>query len=111
MTGKTAGTRVRRTRTDETIVADTKVVVSSKYMGKDESHPKTVEVRKFEVEPAYVRVAAGMTKNMGNYESLRVDVSITMPCYAEEVDKAIPKVADMVAAHLGEELKNYGEGD
>lgn len=99
--------KVARQRRDETIVAESRVTVSSKYMGKDESRPKNIEVRKFEVEPAYVRVSAGMTKNMGNYESLRVDVSVSIPCYAEEVEKVIPVVADMVAAHLDEELKNY----
>lgn len=101
--------RVARVRRQETVVAESKVTISSKYMGKDESKPKVIEVRKFDVEPAYVRVSAGMTKNMGNYESLRVDVSVSMPCYAEEVDKVIPVVADMVAGHLDNELKNYEE--
>lgn len=101
--------RVKRARPlqEAATVASTKVLISSKYLGQDESHPKTVEVTKFEVEPAYVRVSAGMTKNMGNYESLRLDVSVTMPCYAEEVDAVVPVVADMVAAHLDAELKNY----
>lgn len=99
--------RVSRTRREEAVVAPVTVTVSSKYMGKDESRPVNLEVRKFEVEPAYVRVSAGMTRNMGNYESLRVDVSVSMPCYAEEVEAVIPKAADMVAAHLDAELKNY----
>lgn len=103
---------VRRTRganKPTAIVAETTLTVMSKFAGSDESKPRPLQVRKFDVEPAYVRVSAGMTKNMGNYESLRVDVAISMPCYAEEVDKVVPVVADMVAAHLTEELKNYEE--
>lgn len=30
--------------------------------------------------PAYIRVAGGKTVNLGNYESLRVDIAIEMPC-------------------------------
>lgn len=29
---------------------------------------------------------AGITKNLGDYESLRIDVSLNMPCYPEEID-------------------------
>ena len=103
---------VRRTRSapkPAAIEAASRLTISSKYMGKDESTPKNIEVRKFEVEPAYVRVSAGMTKNMGNYESLRVDVALTVPCYTEEIDKVVPLVADKVAAFLQDELSNYEE--
>ncbi len=99
--------RVRRAERPDAIAAETTLTIMSKHAGKDESKPVPLEVRKFEVEPAYVRVSAGMTKNLGNYESLRVDVAISMPCYTEEIEKVIPKVADMVAAHLEDELKNY----
>jgi hypothetical protein len=76
-------------------------------MGTEKHRAEVLQVRKFAVEPAYVRVNAGSTKNMGNYESLRVDVSISVPCYAEEIDKVVPLVADKVAQFLEDELKNY----
>lgn len=105
--------RARRTRgpvRPDAILAETTLTIMSKHAGKDETKPVALEVRKFETEPAYVRVSAGMTKNMGNYESLRVDIAISMPCYEEEIDAVLPKVADKVAAYLDEELKNY-QGD
>ena len=33
-----------------------------------------------------IRVSGGLTKNIGNYESLRCDVSIEMPCKTAEED-------------------------
>ena len=100
-------TRARGTVAPDVSATDGKVTVTSTYGGKTRDRVEKIEVRKFSVEPAFVRVCAGMTKNMGNYESLRVDVACTLPCYAEEVDKVLPVVADKVAAFLEEELKNY----
>ena len=67
---------------------------------------------KFETDPAYVRVNAGVTKNLGNYESLRVDVSLTVPCYVEEMEKVQKRTATLVADMLDEEVEQYlGKGD
>lgn len=107
--------RVRRTRgeakPDENVAETTLTVMSSlsvgKKKGKESTDVKKLRVHPFAVEPAYVRVSAGMTVNMGNFESLRVDVAISMPCYKEEIDEAVPIVADMVSAHLTEELYQY----
>lgn len=83
------------------------VNVSSTYGGKDNNRVEKLQVRKFLVEPAYVRVNAGMTKNMGNYESLRIDVSLSIPCYVEEIDKVFQVAADKASVFLQDELKNY----
>ena len=100
--------RTRRTRPNpDAVVAEDTLRVTSSYMGTEKHRAEVLQVRKFAVEPAYVRVNAGSTKNMGNYESLRVDVSISVPCYAEEIDKVVPLVADKVAQFLEDELKNY----
>ncbi len=89
------------------LTAEETVTVTSTYAGEERNRTEKLKVRKFLVEPAYVRVNAGMTKNMGNYESLRVDVSLTVPCYAEEIDKVFPTVADKASVFLQDELKNY----
>ena len=102
--------RVSRTRTarrDVRTVEDTVVVVTASGVGLDENERTVLEVRKFETEPAYVRVNAGVTKNLGNYESLRVDVAITVPCYVEEIGEVQTRVADMVAERLDTEIENY----
>jgi plastocyanin len=49
------------------------------------------------VEPSFVRVSAGKTINMGNYESLRLEVSITRACRPEDEDATFAEVADSVA--------------
>jgi len=47
-----------------------------------------LEVRRFtdDTHPAWVNVKYGATINLGNYESVRIDAGVTMPCYPEEVD-------------------------
>lgn len=99
--------RVRREVRPAQMSAEESLVVTSTYAGKERNRNEKLSVRKFLVEPAYVRVNAGMTKNMGNYESLRVDVSLTVPCYTEEIDRVFPSVADRVSVFLQDELKNY----
>ena len=91
----------------DVMTAEETLMVTTQYGGKEHNRTEKLSVRKFLVEPAYVRVNAGMTKNMGNYESLRIDVSLTIPCYTEEVDKVFPVVADKVSLFLDDELKNY----
>lgn len=51
-------------------------------------------------EPAFVRVAMGQTYNLGNYESLRLDVSVTLPCLPSEVDKTYEEASDFCAEKL-----------
>lgn len=99
--------RVRRTRQNTQQTHDEVLNVMSSSFGVEEHKRTVLAVRRFASEPAYVRVNAGSTKNLGNYESLRVDVSITVPCYPEEIDDVFPRVADEVAALLDDELKKY----
>lgn len=47
-----------------------------------------IQVSPFLVEPAEVGCSRGITINMGNFESARVDVSVKVPCYREELDEA-----------------------
>lgn len=65
------------------------------------------DVHVFVTDPAYVRVNAGVTKKIGEYESLRVDVSITMPCYKEVVDETFTELSDKVALLLDNEVDQY----
>lgn len=65
--------------------------VSGRFVrsGKEEVITETEEI----IEPAVftgpvatVTRGYGLTLNLGNYESARFDVSITMPCYPEDVE-------------------------
>lgn len=98
--------RVRRNTRESTTHEGTMIVTAS-GVGIDKEKRKTIEVRKFETEPAYVRVNAGVTRNLGNYESLRIDVSLSVPCYVEEIEKVQPRVASLVADMLAAEQDEY----
>jgi len=83
-----------------------KVVMVSAY-GEEDTVLEEHEVHIFETEPAIVRVNAGVTKNLGNYESLRVDVAISIPCYKEMVGDTFDAIAEEVSDLLAEEVDNY----
>lgn len=96
-----------RTREVEQTTQEAVATVYSSGVGVDAEKRKVIEVRQFVTEPAYVRVNAGVTKNLGNYESLRIDVSVSVPCYAEEIEKVEKRVASMVADMLDAEVDEY----
>lgn len=97
----------RRTRTNVQATHEATVSVLASGVGVDEMKRKVIEVRKFETEPAFVRVNAGVTKNLGDYESLRVDVAITVPCYVEEIETVQKRTAALVADMLDTEVEEY----
>lgn len=83
------------------------VRVTSSAFNVDDEERRDIEIVPFLTEPAYVRINAGTTKNLGNYESLRVDVSVTIPCYVEEITEVTARVSDEVAALLNDELRKW----
>jgi len=72
-----------------------------------------LDVQVFATDPAYVEASAGVTKSLRQYESLRVDVTMRLPCYTERVDETFAYVAGWVADRLYDEVDNYfgEEGD
>jgi hypothetical protein len=81
------------------VQAKTTAVVTTQY-GKDaskqETSEETIEVRTFITQPAVVGLEFGLTLNLGNYESARISVTLTVPCYAEERDAAYVAAAKWV---------------
>jgi len=65
---------------------------------------ETIEITPFESEAACVALDAGMTVNMGNYQSARVGVMIAMPCYPEEVEAVYGTVKATVEKIVQEEV-------
>lgn len=92
----------------EAVSAEESVLVTATAAGLD-NKIETKRIRKFVTEPAYVRVGNGVTKNLGNYESLRLDVSISMPCYREEVDAVFTKLSEQVGKMLDTEISKFSE--
>jgi hypothetical protein len=53
--------------------------------------------------PAFVKVSAGLTINMGNFESLRVDCAVTLPCKRTDLEAAYRTASDFVSERVSEE--------
>lgn len=74
--------------------------VRKTIFGKEEVSNERIRIRPFISQPASISVKAGLTINLGNYESGRVDVMLTMPCYPEEVDETYEVVKQWVDARI-----------
>ena len=101
----------RRVRPQQVIQEEAVSVVSvqSSSFGIDESERQSISVHQFVTDPAYVEVHAGFTRNLTNFEFLRIDVSLRAPCYVEEANDVAPRVADWVAQRLDEEIQKYDQ--
>lgn len=67
-----------------------------------ESTTEQLQPQVFREEPAIVRVSLGRTVNLGNYESTKVEVSISMPCAPVNAAATYTRVRDDVQARLAE---------
>jgi hypothetical protein len=74
--------------------------------GPIEESDRTLEVHTFAVEPAKVTFEAGATINMGNYESVRLTVGVSIPCYLEELSDALVHARDFVEKELEKQVKD-----
>lgn len=78
--------------------------------GQEQVTNELIEVRTFVTEPAKVGLNMGITLNLGNFESARIDVSLHQPCYAEEKDAAFTNarqwVEDRLRVEIGDVQKN-----
>jgi hypothetical protein len=79
--------------------------VSKTLLGEETVQENKFRVREFVTDPAVVSVKAGFTCNLGNYESARIDVMVSSPCYVEEVDEMFLQVKEWVDTRLAKEVK------
>ena len=91
--------------------AQSRMVVNRKIYGAEEP-AETIEgeVELFATTPAQVTIGAGVTKNTGNYESLRLEVRLTVPCYKEDLDQTADNTAAIVSERLNAEVEQYMNG-
>lgn len=85
----------------------TTTVRSKRILSEDKAEVE-FEAEIFESDPAYVRVSHGVTKSIGDYESLRIDVAITVPCYLEMIEDTAKDAGETVAVMMEDELDAYG---
>lgn len=60
--------------------------------------------------PAFVRMSAGNTYNLQNFEFLRIDVAVTLPCHPSEVRETMEVAAELVSERLMQEEITWGIG-
>jgi hypothetical protein len=86
------------------ISAKEKIIEVRKTMfGKEEVSNERVRIRPFVSNPANISIKAGITINLGNYESGRVDVMLSMPCYPEEINEVYEDVKSWVDSRIEHE--------
>lgn len=72
-----------------------------KAIGKALEVHETVDVAIPEGVPvASIRCSVQLTKNLGNYSSIKVDVSVTTPCLPSQIDTLMPEVEEYVKARV-----------
>jgi len=75
----------------------------------DEKDDQEIEIMPFEGETARVGLDAQMTINLGNYQSAKVGVFLSVPCYIEEVSEVYEVVKRTVEQRMGEEVEELKE--
>lgn len=83
----------------------TTTVVDTKQGGNPEEQQEVLATVQFEGVPAKVFFKKGLTRNLGNFESYRVDVGIEMPCKPEDAKKYVLEGGKVVEHRLAMEMQ------
>lgn len=84
-----------------TIDATVEQLHLGKAIGKALEIHDTVDVAIPEGVPvASIRCSVQLTKNLGNYSSIKVDVSVTTPCLPSQVDTLMPEIEEYVKGRV-----------
>lgn len=97
-----------RKRTVKTGGRGVATINTSRTGREDKSRSLEIEDELDCANPGYVGVSLGMTKNMGEYNSLKMGVHISLPCLPTDkaVQKTYRKASRMAAEFLDEEYEN-----
>jgi len=99
----------------EGVVNEGLLLVSKHYKAggavtKEEFGEETIAVKPFAVkELASVQSFARMTINLGDYESVQIGVSCSLPCYPEEMDEAFKAAKAFTDLELNKQVKGIKE--
>jgi len=75
-------------KTKNSTVYVTKTIGPSHGAPSPDVEEDIIAIHKFETDPAVVGVDYGLTMNLGDYESAKIGVSVSVPCYKEELNEA-----------------------
>lgn len=82
---------------------------SGELVKEDGGDIETMDVPSFNGPTAQVSIALGHTINLGDYESCKVDIFMSTPCYLGEEDRAIEYVKNFVSNQLSKEVVSIRE--
>jgi hypothetical protein len=106
MTEPIVRSRTRPQRPLDLEIAEGTVLVHSVAYGTENESRETIRVPVFGTTPAKVRVCGSITRNLGDYNSARVEVMVELPCYPVEseirraYDYATGLVDELIPAEL-----------
>ena len=83
----------------------TKMYKDGQLVVADTSKETPLNIGLFQTTPATISVQATHTKNLGNYQSLKIGVIVSVPTYLEELDDAHDFAVNKVSEYLTAELK------
>lgn len=91
------------TENTEAAKADGYIFVSRIAYGEEEVDTTNLKVPDFQGVPvARVTVGASYTKNLGNYESAKINIEVSLPCFP--VEEEIARAYDVSQVLMGEML-------
>lgn len=76
---------------------------------RDDSSPVELPDKEYTQPVANVGFNCRMTKNLGDFNSLQVGVSLHLPCYVNEIDETYNIAKDFVESKLNETLDEYAD--
>lgn len=77
---------------------------NGKSLVREEADAEPIEVRKFDGNVAKVEFSARTTINLGNYESVQIGVSVSLPTYVEELEECYQAAKQFVDLKLNAEV-------
>ena len=89
---------------NETVTVTRQIKQKNQEENSESVENDTIEVHDFVTEAARVEFERGVTMSLGNWQSVRIGVKISLPCYKEEIGPAFYRARDWVDARLGEEI-------
>ncbi len=88
----------------EIVEQEGEITVHTTVVGQKSSKRETIKVRPFATTPAQVEVHYGAWFPTGDMQGAKVDISVRMPCYAEEVPRVYRDLKQWVDSLIAAEV-------
>lgn len=82
------------------------LTVKSSSFGVTTEDVEDIEVREFLTDASRVTISVGHTANLGDFASIRADVTVSIPCYVEEVKQVTRKAEAYAVSVLNKTLQD-----